>query len=462
MSGLCLTVSVDDRHRWGIPERILLRSVLNQAVEIACRRSGFAGRAGHRLHTVDGICQVLPGDPDAGWVASVPALLREFTAAIANAGRQVTADPPVRPRLVLSSAPVLPPGLAGRAVAEGLRLATSERVGAVLHALPDTDPAVVLSNGCYRETVERNMSPLRAEEFLRIDMGPGFPSTAWLHAPNAPRRSAAEQAAGRAVSPADGLLVRARRQVEAGDPGRAVPALEKALRLPEGLDGGHSESALLLLGDCRLHLGDLEAAAQTWLFLLLRHPLNLTAWHRLGRVAARQGRTRLAMAYLGEGLRLLQADPRLSPAPDRAACGLLLDLARLEEALGNPAAADERLNQAADADPSNPSPLVSLAYQAARYGDTDAARRLFDTAIARVPPTARKEFLKQQSANITEEADGSAIMELLLENDLDPAVDHSMPGTGHPSSALSGEPSYGTRTVAESVLPRRPDEADPG
>jgi tetratricopeptide (TPR) repeat protein len=326
------------------------------------------------------------------------------------------------------------------------------------------DLTVIVSDAYYHATT----GPHRPGDYHRIRLGRG-PSTAWLYTPGGarPRTTAVTRpgllsAGALELSPSGPdalepdaleqgvsvpdipgpdvsglgeagweLIGRAERGLREGGYRAAIVDLEAALRLPYG-EGGAAEEALLLLGDCHRHLGDLEAAAQTWLFLLARHPLSVRACRRLGRLESRRGRTDLAWGYLTEALRILRAHPERTPAPGRDVCALLLDLSCVLTTLGDHAAADDHLNEAAEADPPSPLPLLSLACRAARRGDVQAARRLLGTALVRVPPGDRADFLHEHFQGAASWEGGDVIIKVLLENGLDPAAPRRTTDPPHP------------------------------
>ncbi len=462
MNGLCLTVDTDGWDRSGVPERIRLQASLTEAVETACRRSGFALGTPYHRYSAGGMYLILPDgrNPAAGG----PTLIRELTTALARANRLTAGAARVRVLLAITTGLVLPPGIAGRAVAEGLRLVSSEAVRTALRVRPAADLAVIVSDAFYRDVVDRRRLPLRSEDCRPVRLGRHLPSTAWLHVPGGPgRRPSPAPPCGDAPGALTGeLTADARRLLGEGASAQARRLLEGALRRTYDPDGTYAEETLLLLGDCHERLGDAEAAAQTWLLLLGRHPLSPAACHRLGRLELQRGRVDLAAIYLSEGLRVVRAHPERVAAPGPAACALLMDLSRLEEVRENRVAANERLNEAAEADPLSPHPLISLTYRAARDGQADAARRLFATALARIPAADREHFVREQSETAATRRGGDLIVTVLLENGLDPAVSHRTPAAVPPSTASSEESPHVSPTVAESLLPRPPSRADPG
>jgi tetratricopeptide (TPR) repeat protein len=426
MDGMFLIVEVDGWARGDVPERIRLQACLTEVVETAFRRSGLAAGAPDHGYGVDGMYLLLPDGRTAP--TGLPSLIRELTAAVAESNRQAAASR-LRLRLTLSTGLVLPPGIAGRAMAEGLRLVTNESLRAALRRMPPSDLAVVVSDSFYRVTVGRGLLALRPDQCRPVLLGTAFPSTAWVHLPGEAAPAAPSEGGTSAPtrgSPNREMIGQAARSIGRGDHRRAIHLLEKVLDLPADPDVPGVEEALLLFGDCHRNLGELETAAQAWLFLLTRRPLSPEAYHRLGRLELDRRRFDLSALYLHEGLRLLREDPALSAAPGPAACAILLDISLIEELKDNSPESDRCLNEAAEADPLSPLPLVALAYRAARRGDKETARRLFGTALARVPTNNRKGFLDRQSRKYTTLPGGAAIMEVLLENGLDPAVRQRM------------------------------------
>ena len=420
MDNLCLTVKVDGWERGQAPERIRLQAALTETVETACRRSGFTLPASHGVYSSQGRYLALHDGTES--LVSVPSLIRELATALAAANRSQPVDGRLRVWLVLTTSLVLPPGVAGRAVAEGLRLAASEPVRAALRPMPKTDLAVVVSDTVFRDVIAKGLLTLRPDQCSPIRLNNGFSPIAWLHIPNRsgrnPPGAGVDHRAPERTKARDETMAHADRLVNDGDVPGAVRLLEDALRRPSAGVGPWDEvarNALLLLGDCHLRLGDLESAVQTWMLLLTRDPLDWTACQRLGRLERHRGRTDLAAIYLGEGLRLIRTHPERCPEPHRLACALLLDLAQVEEDRGDQTAAGRRLNEAAEADPQSPLPLVSLAYRAARRADVQTARRLLDAAITRIPMPNRPDFQREQSEIAVSRQGGAVIIELLQE-----------------------------------------------
>ncbi|RSN06644.1 hypothetical protein DMB42_25560 [Nonomuraea sp. WAC 01424] len=418
MDGVCVTAEVDGRAPGPAAVRARLGTALAAAFGAASR---FGGRPVHEAASgpadgaaAHGVHLLLPGGADSA--AVLPRLLREVRAALdeANRGR----GPGVRLRLALARGLVLPPGIAGHAVAECLRLLDSEAVGAAADGVPATDLTVVASDSFFQNVVVGGLLEHRPEDYRPVRLGRGAPSVAWLHAPG---RGAAA-ASGPSRPPARELAARAGLLLGRGEYRQAILDLEEALRLLPGADGPDAEESLLRLGDCHRRLGDVEAAAQTWTFLLARRPLCAAACQRLGRLELERRRTHRALVYLTEGLRLVRARPEPSAKAARLTCALLLDLSCVRSALGDPAVADAFLNEAAEADPRSVLPLVSLAFRAARRRDLQTARRLLGTALIRVSGEDRKDFLREVCTGAASWEGGDVIIKVLQENGLDPTA----------------------------------------
>ncbi|MFC4591227.1 tetratricopeptide repeat protein [Sphaerisporangium corydalis] len=432
---LCLTSDADGWYGRHIPDRIHLQSALADTFETACLRSGFTMNSPWSAFA-HGVRMDLRGGDDPA--ADVPALIRELRIALIETNPHRPGLPRLRVRLALTMGPALPPGIPGRALAEGLRLLYSEQVRVALSRLPQCDLTVIVSDAFYHDVVNRGFLGHRPVDYHRIRLGAGFPSSAWVYVPGwttngPPARPRAPLASAPHV---ETLMSYAGRLLREGEYSGAAEKLEEALRFSHDLDEPAVEEALLSLGECRRLLGDAEAAAQTWLSLLACRPTSWPALQRLGRLELLRGRADLARVYLAEGLRVLKMRPE--PGVDRFACALLLDLASAFRTLNEHGTSDACLNAAAEADPPSPLPFVSLAYRAAERGDTRAARRLLFTALLRVSGDIQ-DFVHTHFASAASQKGGDVIIELLLENDLDPVAPHRTTNSAPAVGVIRGD-----------------------
>ncbi|MFI7465703.1 tol-pal system YbgF family protein [Nonomuraea sp. NPDC049646] len=454
-----MTARIDERAPGTAAARARLQTALTTAFDSASRPStdagggreagGQAGGQGggeQRWLPDHGVHLLLPVGGDSLDVLS--RLLREVGAALDDANRACGARSGIRLRLALARGLVLPPGIAGHAVAECLRLLDSDAVRATTANL-----TVVASDSFFQNVVARGLLDHRPEDYRPVRVGRGASPIAWLHAPDgpAPDRPVAD---GPCRSRAGEMAARAGRLLGRGEYRQAILDLEETLRLLPGADGPDAEESLLRLGDCHRRLGDVEAAAQTWSFLLARRPLCAAVCQRLGRLELERHRTHLALVYLTEGLRLIRSRPLPAlpavpagtagtagaagaaqtaaqtavptgtpgTAADRLACALLLDLSCVRTALGDLAVADAFLNEAAEADPRSPLPLVPLAFRAARRRDLQTTRRLLGTALIRVSGEDRKDFLREVCTGAASREGGDVIIRVLQEHGLYPAA----------------------------------------
>ncbi|MFF0863353.1 hypothetical protein ACFYUV_16460 [Nonomuraea sp. NPDC003560] len=451
-----MTAGIDERAPGTAAARVRLQTALAAAFRSASRLGTDGGGGGGEQHRLPahGVHLLLPAGGDSLTVLS--RLLREVGAALDDANRACGARSGIRLRLALARGLVLPPGIAGHAVAECLRLLDSDAVRATAANL-----TVVASDSFFQNVVARGLLEHRPEDYRPVRIGGGASPIAWLHAPDVPvvdvpvvdvpvvdvpvadgpsRLRAGEVAAEMAAE----MAARAGRLLGRGEYRQAILDLEETLRLLPGADGPDAEESLLRLGDCHRRLGDVEAAAQTWSFLLARRPLCAAVCQRLGRLELERHRTHLALAYLTEGLRLVRSRPLPTgtagtaetagtagttgtPAPtgttaDRLTCALLLDLSCVRSALGDLAVADAFLNEAAEADPRSPLPLVPLAFRAARRRDLQTTRRLLGTALIRVSGEDRKDFLREVCTGAASREGGDVIIRVLQEHGLYPTA----------------------------------------
>ncbi|TKK85251.1 hypothetical protein FDA94_26645 [Herbidospora galbida] len=395
--GLCLVAGVGEAHGH-LPERILRRAGLTQVVEAACARSGLRPPE----YLPDGVCLTV-ADRSA---ADVRDLVRDICGAVRTEIRTGGGF-----RLALTAGLILPPGVAGQALAEAVRLLDSPEVRSASRRLPPSPLTVVVSDTLFHDAAA---SPA---DFHRVRLTRGHAAVAWLYAPDLPESVSAATSAGtgRTALP---LIRRARRMIAKGDQdGPALHLLERALRLLPAPDGSSGETALLLLGDCHARLGQAEAAAQSWRYLLRHRSLCWPAYQRLGHLELGRARPDLAVAYLSAALRITRAHP--DAVTDGTQCALLLGLCRAYEQLGDDRAADASLNDAADADPPNPLPFVARACRAAAHGDVQAVRQLLATALLRVSREQRTEFLRKHFQGVGSWKGGDLIVGVLSENGFD-------------------------------------------
>ncbi|MFI6497928.1 tetratricopeptide repeat protein [Nonomuraea typhae] len=422
MDGLCVTTDVDDGNHGRTAGRVRLQAALAQAVESALLR-----KAAHHSFLSHDMYLILPGD--TRFLNAVPSLIREIQISLEETNSGADGQSRVRLRLALARGLVMPPGITGHAVAECLRLLDSEPVRAASRRGSGAGLTVVASDSFYQNVAALGLPDHRPEDYRRVRLGRGLPAVAWLYTPD---RTGGGAAAADGIRPGDvgagaraeEMAAQAGRLLELGAYRQASHDLEEALRLLPGPDGAEAEAPLLRLGDCHQRLGDLEAAAQTWSFLLHHRPLCAAACQRLGSLELQRGRTDLALIYLTEGLRIVRTRPDWSRDAKRVACALLLDLSQARSALGDGALADAFLNEAAQADPLSPLPLMSLAFRAARRRDVQSTRRLLGTALIRVSGADRKDFLREISAGAASWEGGDVIIRVLEENGLDPVTAH--------------------------------------
>ncbi|GAA3230997.1 hypothetical protein [Actinocorallia longicatena] len=106
--------------------------------------------------------------------------------------------------------------------------------------------------------------------------------------------------------------------------------------------------------------------------------------------------------------------------PSGLGCATLVELACAAKARGEDRRADRCLNEAAEADPGSPLPLIVLALWEAEAGDPDAARRLMDAALGRIGPGVEADVLPEIFETLQFATGVRAIMEVLAENGFDP------------------------------------------
>ncbi|TDC83520.1 tetratricopeptide repeat protein [Actinomadura sp. 7K507] len=380
---LCAALDIKGWSKRLVPEQIRAQQALVSVGLAACREAGLPEEIVQS--SGDGVLIMPPSDIDESTV--IPALVSELEVALRHENRLLAEAARIRLRLALTSGLVTPgpAGFNGTAVIDCFRLLDSPPVKAALEDHPQAQLAVIVSDHLFQDVVRNGFRSLRAESFWRVRStvaGKGFSMDSWLYVSDR-TGGPAEAPSGSAGAPDDaigpepeaeagpgggpsGPVVEARALLDRGQADEAMRRLEEAapdgreawaalldvraealMRLGEyeraaldleerlGLRGDPVSPpgpvALLRLGRCHAALGAVQAARQTWTFLLEHCPSSVEAYLELGRLERRAGRAATAQNYLVEGLRLVRGEPRggESAEADRLLDGLLRELSAL-------------------------------------------------------------------------------------------------------------------------------------
>lgn len=208
-------------------------------------------------------------------------------------------------------------------------------------------------------------------------------------------------------------------QIQLGNVEAVIGPLEKLVELnPTVME------YQVLLAQTKRQTGDLEGAAQIYREVLDQQPGDMNALQGLTALLVQQGRHQAAVGLLQDSLKTAERlKSEGSAAGDTISMMLLLAQVYLEDNQIDPALS--QYNAAIDAAPEDFRPVLAKALVVRDQGDNEAAKPLFDQALA-MAPDQFKDQIQQMMTQPEESAPLSG----------DPAAGESAPATSpEPASA---------------------------
>ena len=323
-----------------------------------------------RLGRPDAVLQIMSpvqaaDDPQAAFIMGLAKLQRgDAAAGVAQMERAVAAHPRDR---------ALQLDLAAAYIATNNPAKAIDLLQQNARPLPAMRESALLASALLMADAERDARAVVDAMLVRLprdpqayDFGAGF--YAGLRDPKRARELSDHALALRPES-RDSILVRARLELQAGDADAAARWLEKAARIDDR-DGAVS----LMRADLQVQRGDASGAARLLQDLRARDPESLESRLRLAALYLKQKDSRSLLEVVEEISRLAAR----RPAAFQQLGFLYLESGRFDDALA-------AFQQAANADPANPSYWLDTARAQLALGNSPAARAALLKANAMRP-----------------------------------------------------------------------------